>query len=419
MTFCAADLAAQNFAVAPALRRHVEALCDDELDGRKAGSEGERLAARYLYDALADAGVLMLTDSLGQDFAIAAAGDSIRSRNVVGIVEGSDPQLRDEYVVVGARLDHLGTHTLTVDGEPVVQVFPGADCNASGVAALIEVARMVAAYRGLFRRSVIFVGFGAGEQGMAGAWYFANRAFTQIDKVGAMVDLHCLGRSGDDHPFCYYSQLGSRDLDYVLDKTREQPVVTVPSRIGGTPASSDYLAFYDRKIPVFLFTSGPAREHRTIRDTPRLIDYAALEARCNYLYHFLLVLCDQDEISTTGDGAAQASKRPERVYAASDCDVRPQFFHSNEKHFLTSWVYKYLKYPASAIRENVQGQVLVSFIVEKDGSVTNVTVEHGVDERLDDEAVRVVAVSPKWIPGQIKGVKVRTRIVIPVEFRLK
>ena len=419
MTFCAADLAAQNFAVAPALRRHVEALCNEELDGRKAGSEGERLAARYLYDALADAGVLMLTDSLGQDFAIAADGDSIRSCNILGIVEGSDPELRDEYVVVGARYDHLGTHTLTIDGEPVVQVFPGADCNASGVAALIEVARMVAAYRGLFRRSVVFVGFGAGEQGMAGAWYFTNRAFTQIGKVGAMVDLHCLGRSGDDHPFRYYSQLGSRDLDYVLDKTREQPVVTVPTRLGGTPASSDYLAFYDRKIPVFLFTSGPAREHRTIRDTPRLIDYAALEARCNYLYHFLLVLCDQDAISTTGPGADQASKRPERVYAASDCDVRPQFFHSNEKHFLTSWVYKYLKYPASAIRENVQGQVLVSFIVEKDGSVTNVTVEHGVDERLDDEAVRVVEVSPKWIPGQIKGMKVRTRIVIPVEFRLK
>ena len=58
-------------------------------------------------------------------------------------------------------------------------------------------------------------------------------------------------------------------------------------------------------------------------------------------------------------------------------------------------------------------------VIEKDGSVTNVKVEHGIDDRLDDEAVRVVSVSPKWIPGQIKGVKVRTRIVIPVEFRLK
>ncbi|MBQ1673486.1 MAG: energy transducer TonB [Bacteroidales bacterium] len=143
-----------------------------------------------------------------------------------------------------------------------------------------------------------------------------------------------------------------------------------------------------------------------------------MEASCNYLYHFLLVLAAQDAIVSEDDPAVRAS-RGERVYAASDCDVRPQFFHSDEKHFLRSWVYKYLKYPLSAIEQNVQGQVLVSFIVEQDGSVTDVRVEHGIDERLDDEAVRVVSVSPKWIPGQIKGRKVRTRIVIPVEFRLK
>ena len=81
-------------------------------------------------------------------------------------------------------------------------------------------------------------------------------------------------------------------------------------------------------------------------------------------------------------------------------------------------MYKYLKYPSYAIEHNIQGQVLVSFIIEKDGTVTNVQVEDGVDELLDDEAVRVVSVSPKWIPGQIKGSKVRTKMVIPVEFRL-
>lgn len=410
------SLTAQNFAVAPALRQHVETLSSEEMEGRLAGSAGERAAARYLYTALRDAGVLMLTDSLGQDFRIDGEGGGIASQNILGIVEGADPQLRGEYIVVGARYDHLGTHVLTIDGEPVTQLYPGADANASGVAVLIEVARMVAQYKGLFRRSILFVGFGAGEAGMAGAWYFINRAFSDVSSVKAMVDLDCLGRGGQSNPLQLFSQIGARDRDYLLDRTREQAVVTVPVFTPQPPFSSDYLPFYERQIPVFFFTTGLAREHRTIKDSSWRLDYPAMEAACNYLYHFLLVLAATDAVVTKEDDPAAHS---ERIYAASDCDVRPQFFHSNEKHFLESWVYKYLKYPVRAIEENVHGQVIVSFVVEKDGSVTGVTVEHGVDERLDDEAVRVVSVSPKWIPGQIKGRKVRTRIVIPVEFRLK
>ena len=418
LEFCAAGLAAQNFAVAPALRQHVEALCDEELDGRLAGSEGERLAARYVYQALKDAGVLMLTDSLGQDFTITGDKGDIRSQNIVGIVEGADPALREEYIVVGAHYDHIGTHTLLVDGEPVVQLYPGADANASGVAALVELARMVAQYQGLFRRSILFVAFGAGEQGMAGSWYFANRAFQQIKMVKAMVDLDALGRSGTDHPLMVFTQLGRVDAEYLFDQTRELPVVKLPVSVPTPPLSSDFLPFYEKNIPVFLFTTGPAREHRTIKDTPRLLDWAEMESNVNYLYHFLLELALQDEISTIDADPDKRAARADKVYAVSECDARPQFFHSNERHFLQSWVYKYLKYPQKAIEEKIQGQVLVSFIVEKDGSVTNVTVEHGVDQLLDDEAVRVIEVSPKWIPGQIKGNKVRTKIVIPVEFRL-
>ena len=418
LIFCAASLAAQNFAVTPALQRHVSYLCDEELEGRKAGTPGEQAAARYIHAALEEAGVLMLTDSLGQDFTITRPEGDIHSRNIVGIVQGADPALRDEYVVVGARYDHLGTHVLTVDGEPVVQLFPGADRNASGVATLIELARLVAEYQGLFRRSVIFVAFGAGEEGMAGAWYFVNRAFEQIGSVKAMVDLDCLGRGGLDHPLTVFSQLRKTDFNYLLDKTAEQPVIRLPEIAHGELPASDYLPFYERNIPVFWFSTGYAREHRTIKDTPRLLDWASMETGLNYLYHFLMVVADVDEVSSVGADPQKQAARAERVYAVSDCDVRPQFFHSNERHFLKSWVYKYLKYPERAIERNLQGQVLVSFIIEKDGSVTNVEVEHGVDELLDNEAVRVVAISPKWIPGQIKGNKVRTRMVIPVEFRL-
>ena len=97
-------------------------------------------------------------------------------------------------------------------------------------------------------------------------------------------------------------------------------------------------------------------------------------------------------------------------------------------------MYKYLRYPKGAITEHTEGfehttnkkgdeilraAVYVSFVVEADGNVTNVTVERGVNDSLDDEALRVVEASPKWKPGVVDGKKVRTKIVIPVEYRLK
>ena len=156
---------------------HVTYLSSDSLEGRMAGSPGEAAAAEYMYDCLYEAGVMMLTPRTGQDFSIVTEGDTVYSRNVVGIVEGYDEVLKNQYIVIGANLDHIGSNVLTVDGNPVRQIFPGANDNASGIASIIEVARRVASSSFFFRRSIVFVGFGAKEQGMAGSWYFANRAF--------------------------------------------------------------------------------------------------------------------------------------------------------------------------------------------------------------------------------------------------
>jgi protein TonB len=82
-------------------------------------------------------------------------------------------------------------------------------------------------------------------------------------------------------------------------------------------------------------------------------------------------------------------------------------------------VYQYLKYPQSAIRNGIQGTVMIQFIIEKDGKVTDVKVVKGVDEELDAEALKVVSASPKWNPGKVSGSKVRASLTLPVEFRLE
>ena len=86
---------------------------------------------------------------------------------------------------------------------------------------------------------------------------------------------------------------------------------------------------------------------------------------------------------------------------------------------MQEWVYRYVKYPDSAIRDGVQGTVQVNFIIEKDGSVSNVHVVRSLDERLDEAAENVVRISPKWKPARMHGKKVRSTLTIPIEFILK
>ena len=110
----------------------------------------------------------------------------------------------------------------------------------------------------------------------------------------------------------------------------------------------------------------------------------------------------------------------EDVVQYFDCDQRPQFFGSSDlRHFLREWVYQYLKYPSAALQNGVQGTVMVEFLIEKDGKISNVRVAKGVSEELDAEALKVVQASPKWKPGKVSGNKVRSSVTVPVEFRLE
>ena len=102
-----------------AFREHVTTLSAASLEGRKAGSEGEQAAAAYVEDVLREYGVDLLSPRGGELFGLAQpSGDTLTSRNVIGVVQGYDSRLRDRYIVVGARLDNLGVNQLTIDVEP-------------------------------------------------------------------------------------------------------------------------------------------------------------------------------------------------------------------------------------------------------------------------------------------------------------
>lgn len=400
------------------LKTHIRSLSASHLEGRKAGTEGERLAADYVRQAFKDLGVDVISPEEGDVFGIKTeAGDTLTSRNVVGFVQGYDKELRNRYIVVGARLDNLGTMTVNVDGRKVERVYYGANGNASGLAAMLELARMVQTNSILFRRSVLFVAFGASAETYAGAWYFLNRSFGDADSIDAMINLDMLG-TGRNGFYAYTSS--NADLNTIITALTGELQPVQPQITASEPYPSDHRAFYSKEIPSVMFTTGKYPEHNTDKDTESIIEYDALERELEYLYNFTLAVSN-----TNVKLAFRSDKVPERgpsfddVVSYYDCDYRPAFLNSTDPaQFLEKWVYQYLKYPESAVRNGIQGRVMVDFIIGKDGKVTDVRVVRGVDPELDEEAVRVVSASPKWKPGRVNGVKVRTSMTIPVEFRL-
>lgn len=402
-----------------AMKEHVRTLSAAHLEGRLAGSEGEKEAAEYVESVFKDYGIDLITPKGGEIFGIKKEnGDTITSRNVVGYVQGYDKNLRDSYIVVGARLDNLGTMTMTIDGKPVERIYYGANGNASGLAMMLELARMVQTNEIMFRRSILFAAFGASCETFAGSWYFLDRSFPDVKSIDAMVNLDMLG-TGYNGFYAYTAS--NADMNVILRTLTGELQPVQPEVVTAEAYPSDHRSFYAKEIPSVTFTTGRYPEHNTDRDTQSIIDYEMMERELEYLYNFLVALAN------VGNPPAFMPNQPASSGAASgdvvpyyECDQRPMFLNSSDpRQFLEKWVYQYIRYPEKALNEGVQGRVMVDFIIEKDGKISNVQVTRSVSPELDAEAVKVVSASPKWKPGRVNGNKVRTAMSIPVEFRLE
>ena len=402
-----------------AMKEHVGYLASYALEGRKAGSEGERLAAEYVTQVLESYDVDVLSGKDGDVFGMAQAeGDTLTSRNVVAFVQGWDRSLQDRYIVVGARLDNLGMARLVQDGESRDMVYAGANGNASGLAMLLELARMVSTNRIQCRRSVLFVAFGASSLANAGSWYFINRSFAKdAGAIDAMVNLDMLGTGYAG----FYGFSGSNaDMNSYAARLKGTLQPVFPEIVAEEPYPSDHRSFYAAEIPSMFFTTGRYPQHNSWNDTPDILDYEWMERELEYIFSYTVALANGEKPLFRPEKAGDGRRKDPSTVSYFECDARPTFLGSAQPEtFLKKWVYQYLRYPADAVSEGVQGNVVVDFVIDEKGKVTEVEVTRGVDERLDAEALRVVKASPAWKPGRKGGKKVRARLSITVEFRLE
>ena len=403
------------------LQKHISVLTAPRMQGRATGTRGEALAAEYISAQFSEAGLELLYPKGYQDFSIAdpVTGDTLYSRNIVAVVQGYDPKLREEYIVVGAHYDHLGSYTMKVNGRDSLCIYSGADANASGTAALLELAKAAQGRSFMYKRSIIFVAFGAGEKGAMGSWYFANRAFP-VSSVRMMLNLDRMGRRTFDNSPMVFTGVPHYESERLLRQVAMQPYMPPVTVFGTDYFASDHQAFIDKGIPVCLFTTGLHPHQQTLRDTPEMMDFSQMDAFCQYISAFIMEAANAPEdlfrFEKAPAPAGTGGDNP--VFAYSEVDVQPRILNADIQSFVDKWIYKYLEYPREAVKEGIRGRVMVSFVVEADGQITQVEVTRSVHPLLDNEAIRVISASPKWKPGEKSGKKVRVKIVVPVYFEL-
>jgi Zn-dependent M28 family amino/carboxypeptidase len=195
------------------------------------------------------------------------------SANVVGVLEGADPELRDQYLVIGAHLDHVGSQGGIY--------FPGANDNASGAAAVMAIAEAFARGGARPRRSIIFTLLSSEESGLQGATHFVEHPPVPLGKIVAYFNLDCIGH-GDS------IQVGSGKTSPKLWRlARELDAggarLTVEETWGG--GGADATPFAEKKIPTLYFASRFSYTHlHQPGDTPATLNPRLYEALARLVY---------------------------------------------------------------------------------------------------------------------------------------
>lgn len=246
-------------------------LASDALQGRATGSKGIKMAADYIIDIFQTHNVKPYFKTYKDAFRI----NKLEGNNIVGVVAGNHPELKKEYVLLGAHYDHIG-NARGVDGDTIAN---GANDNASGVAAVLEWAKYFAKTNSN-KRSVLFVLFDAEESGLKGSMHLANRLKAENFNLYAALCVEMIGvPRAPEHEMAYLTGFEYSNMASVLNANQSKTLV------GFLPEAqalklffrSDNLPFYNlfkvpaHSISTFDFTNFNYYHH--VDDEADKIDY--------------------------------------------------------------------------------------------------------------------------------------------------
>jgi hypothetical protein len=294
----AAPIAAQSSQVRD-IQNDVRYLADDRLQGRKLGSPGADSAAEYIAKRFQRIGLQAGPQGWFQSFVVdpsapaaAHAGltNGATGRNVVGVLIGKDRTLRNEVIIIGAHYDHLGTGGFgSLAPEASGAVHNGADDNASGVAALLAIAKRVKEQRPA--RTVVFIAFSGEEEGLLGSSYYTKHPLYPISETVAMLNFDMVGRLRNNKLIVYGAGTAA-EWPRILDSLNTgTPFDLKASGDGYGP--SDHASFYAMKMPVLHFFTDLHEDYHRPSDDVATLDNDGIARVATYAANVVKVIGDR------------------------------------------------------------------------------------------------------------------------------
>lgn len=285
------------------LKLIIAELASDKYEGRRVGQKGHEMAAAFVMDHYKTNEIKPLESApdYSQTVPESYLGEKYgTSENVIAFIEGN--AYTDEYIIIGAHLDHEGI----VDE----QIYYGADDNASGTAAVMEIAQAfkLAAKSGYPpKRNIIFLHVTAEEVGLQGSRYYTENPIVPLEKTTAMLNIDMIGRTDykheatDDYLYLIGLNRHSNELKFIAEKANGlATTLDLDYRYNEENESnryyyrSDHYNFAQHNIPVIFFFNGEHLDYHKPTDTEDKINYQLLEKRSKYIFTVAWYLANMD-----------------------------------------------------------------------------------------------------------------------------
>ncbi len=248
--------------------KHIEVLADDSFEGRRAGSKGGHAAAGYIVKHLAEFG---LTTAGEESYFQPFNKKYENCRNIIALLPGKHPRLRQEIVAIGAHYDHVGYG----QGKNRGPIHNGADDNASGTATVIELARYFSKPRNRPDRSLMFCFWDSEEQGLIGSKYWIEKPTVELSRIVFKVNIDMIGRL-DGETLEVQGHRSGTGIKAPLDAANAKLGIDI-DYVFKMPANSDHWPFINNGIPGFMLHTGLHPEYHKPGDDSGTIDVEGLE----------------------------------------------------------------------------------------------------------------------------------------------